>query len=108
MVDLHSLPLRALLMKYYNKLVTFTMQLVRFCSSVNVSQYSAVIVHRRSHRWARGWAPPKSLAYFAILCFARRYPTQNTVARLNSKDSAPKKLWAGYATVFSIKLKKLK
>jgi len=54
-------------------------------------------------RVGRGSWPPKYLAYLVILCFERRYPKQNTVARLKSKILAPpkffcprKKLWAGY------------
>jgi len=32
---------------------------------------------------------PKFLAYLVILCFERRYPKQNTVARLTSKELPP-------------------
>ena len=45
------------------------------------------------------------LAYLIILCFERRCPKQNTVARLKSKILpltnflAPPKIWADYATV---------
>jgi len=41
----------------------------------------------------------KILSIFSHLCFERRYPKQNNVARLKSNILPPKKLWAGYATV---------
>jgi len=48
---------------------------------------------------ARGaMPPPKYLTYLVIVCFDRRYPKQNTVARLNSNALAPPTFWAGYAT----------
>jgi len=53
---------------------------------------------------AQGAMAPKFLACIVILCFERRYPKQNTVARLKSnilspkKCLAPPKIWAGYDT----------
>jgi len=41
--------------------------------------------------------PPKLLAYLVILCFERRYPKRNSVARLKSNISPPV-FWAGCAT----------
>jgi len=41
---------------------------------------------------------PKFLAFLVILCFEKRCPKLNTVARLKSKDLPPKIFWAGYAT----------
>jgi len=37
--------------------------------------------------------PPKFLAYLVILCFERRYPKQNIVARLKSHILAPQMFW---------------
>jgi len=42
---------------------------------------------------------PKFLEYLVILFLERRYPKQNTVARLKSNILTQKKFWAGYATV---------
>jgi len=49
------------------------------------------------------------LAYLVILCFERRCPKQNTVARLKSKFLAPTKkyFWAGYATALALLCKQL-
>ena len=43
-----------------------------------------------------GYRAPKFLEYLVILRFEKRYPIQNTVARLKSKILAPPKVWAGY------------
>jgi len=47
---------------------------------------------------SRGSWLPKLLVYLVISCFKRRCPKQNIVARLKSKDLAPRKFWAGYTT----------
>jgi len=44
--------------------------------------------------------PPKLLAYLIILCFETRRPKQNSIARLNSKYLAVKKL--GLATLLQV------
>ena len=50
---------------------------------------------------ARGPYPPKFVECLVIVCFERRYPKQNTVARLQSNILRHPTLWAGYATDFS-------
>jgi len=54
---------------------------------------------------ARGYAPPKFLAYTVILWLEKRCPKQNTFTRLKSNILAPpKKFWAGYATDVVIRI----
>jgi len=66
----------------------------------NHSIAAAIDVARR----AKEECPPKLVAYLVILCFERRCPKQNTVARLKSIDFPPKKFWTGHATVRGITL----
>jgi len=47
---------------------------------------------------ARGGMPPRFLAYLVILCFERRYPKQNIVASLKSKDLTLQTFWSCNAT----------
>ena len=54
---------------------------------------SLVYVQRRSHG-AKGIIDPKLLAFLAILCFERRCPKQNTVARLKSRYFSQQKFGA--------------
>ena len=55
--------------------------------------------------WSRAWVPRamplKYLAYLLILWFDRRYPKQNTVARLKPNILAPQNILSGYATAQS-------
>jgi len=55
------------------------------------------LYHPQAYPGGKGAMTPKFLAYLVILCFERRCPKHNTVARLKSKDFPPNKLWTGYA-----------
>jgi len=49
---------------------------------------------------AKGPCPPqKILENIVTLCFERHLSKQNSAIRLKSNILAPKKFWAGYATV---------
>jgi len=52
-----------------------------------------VVLSPGRHSSQGGHGHPKFLSHLVILCFERRYPKQDTVARLKSK------FWAGYAAV---------
>ena len=62
------------------------------------SMHSGKMESRHTVDVARGAQvamPPKALAYIVILCFERRYPTQNSVIRLKSNLLTPPKFWPG-------------
>jgi len=61
--------------------------------AVTTTVKSLIHVHTRS-QWGKGTKPPKKFPF--VLCFKRRFPKQNTFARLKSKYLAPQNV--GLAT----------
>jgi len=59
--------------------------IVQFCAKMFAEGQHKIGVARGAKRAM----PPKCLAYFVVLCFQRRCPTPNTVARLKSEIFGP-------------------
>ena len=69
------------------------------CAWTQLSLVKSVSIHRRSQGGGRRPWPPVFRTYPVVLCFERRCPKPNTVARLNSKYFGSPKFWAGYTSV---------
>jgi len=82
--------------------------LIFICQKNNRLYFERIVLTIGVARGIQGAMSPNVLAYLAILCFEKRCPRQNTVARLKADILAPtffwypKKFWAGYTTGFNI------